>query len=754
MTDYDLLVLSPSEFEDFSRDILQKKNNCFIESFRTGRDGGIDLRYTTEESKNIIIQAKRYSSYSNLLSNLKKEFSKVIKLNPDKYILTTTVDLTPNNKEEIIEIFKPYIKRTEDILGKKDLNNLISIYKEIENKYYKLWISSTNILNKVLHSKIYNQTEFELDDIKSKIKLYVQNDSFNKALETLNKHRYIIISGIPGIGKTTLSRILIVYLLANEFEEFVYLSDNIDDGYKFYKEDAKQIFFFDDFLGKNFFDAKDLPKNDEKIVKFIQKIKHSSDKVLIFATREYILNQAKLFYESFEISNIEIAKSILDLSTYTSIIKAKILYNHLYYGKIPNLYIENLLKNGNHHILINHKNYSPRIIETIINRKLWENCSHEHFFETIKDFFDNPQSVWLYAFENSLDKFSQFTLIVLASLGTPVLLTDLEKAMKEFSLVNSTYLISFDSIKFNRSIKELENTFIKTNADSFGIIAVEYQNPSIYDFIIHYLKGKTDIIESILKSSLFIEQFFTIFSTNNYKKEKIKLNKRLVNSSMLRICEVGQNLKTSNLSRYVIHDKIQYGIIDKFIFKFLNDIREEFLEYSLLAEDYIYENFQENIYKIKSLSYSENHNYLELLENLSLEKLEINEERLIDTYLETLFWTDDIDNFERFESIFPRTFNDTINTKEFVAKITEIIDYENENVEFESLVTLKERVKELQDRYSIDFRDILDELDLKAEELENDPDSRVNTGSGSNYKDEKSKIDKKIIDEIFNSLRE
>lgn len=41
MTDYDFLVLSPNEFENLSRDLLQKKLSVFIESFATGRDGGV-----------------------------------------------------------------------------------------------------------------------------------------------------------------------------------------------------------------------------------------------------------------------------------------------------------------------------------------------------------------------------------------------------------------------------------------------------------------------------------------------------------------------------------------------------------------------------------------------------------------------------------------------------------------------------------------------------------------------------------------
>lgn len=47
MATYDFHVLQPSEFEELTRDLLQKEWNCFIESFTSGRDGGIDLRCST-----------------------------------------------------------------------------------------------------------------------------------------------------------------------------------------------------------------------------------------------------------------------------------------------------------------------------------------------------------------------------------------------------------------------------------------------------------------------------------------------------------------------------------------------------------------------------------------------------------------------------------------------------------------------------------------------------------------------------------
>ena len=59
MPDYDFLNLSPPEFEDLTRDLLQKHFNITLESFTSGRDNGIDLRYSSSANNDLIIQCKR-----------------------------------------------------------------------------------------------------------------------------------------------------------------------------------------------------------------------------------------------------------------------------------------------------------------------------------------------------------------------------------------------------------------------------------------------------------------------------------------------------------------------------------------------------------------------------------------------------------------------------------------------------------------------------------------------------------------------
>ena len=101
MPAYTFADLSPLDFEILSRDLLQKELQITLESFKPGRDGGIDFRCFTETQKTLVVQCKHYagSGLAQLMSDLKnKEVAKLQKLQPTRYILVTSVALTPANK--------------------------------------------------------------------------------------------------------------------------------------------------------------------------------------------------------------------------------------------------------------------------------------------------------------------------------------------------------------------------------------------------------------------------------------------------------------------------------------------------------------------------------------------------------------------------------------------------------------------------------------------------------------------------------
>ena len=511
MVEYDFLILQPNEFENLTRDLLQKREGVFIESFTIGRDGGIDLRFTSPKGKRqVIVQAKRYKDYVKLKNVLKDEVAKVRKLNLDRYILSTSVGLTPENKTEIKTMFSPYIKATKDILGKDDLNNLLGEYSEVEKQYYKLWLGSTAVLDDILNKRINNWSEMTLEEARKDVSLYVMNDSFERALTVLKENRYVIISGIPGIGKTTLSRMLAYQILAKDYDEFIKVN-SMDDASQKLQKGKKQVFFYDDFMGSSFLDIKEIGF-ENKLLSFIEKVKREPDKLFILATREYILAAAKRQYEKLALSKIDIAKCTIDLSSYTEEIRANILYNHLADAELPIEYIKALLDGKRYLRLIKHDNFNPRIIESFLKQKLYKTEKPEDFVKRFLDFFDRPYSVWEYAFSN-MSKMEQYAMYVRATMGSrPVYLEDWYEAI--YYYVNSLLgAVQADCLEedWQNILKKLLGTFILTERVGDKDL-VNYHNPSVYDFLIDNIRKNEKLQGKLISHAMFVNQLTGTFT--------------------------------------------------------------------------------------------------------------------------------------------------------------------------------------------------------------------------------------------------
>ncbi len=171
MPRYDFKSLSSQDFEELVRDLLQAEWNVALEAFKTGRDSGIDLRYAPSDDGATIIQCKHYASlgFNKLLANLRdNERPKVERLNPKRYIVVTSVGLTPANKDEVVNALAPFVLNAHDVLGADDLEGLLSRHPGVERVNFKLWLTSTGVLERVLHNAELCQTDFEVGRIRRK----------------------------------------------------------------------------------------------------------------------------------------------------------------------------------------------------------------------------------------------------------------------------------------------------------------------------------------------------------------------------------------------------------------------------------------------------------------------------------------------------------------------------------------------------------------------------------------------------------
>lgn len=515
MSGYDFSALSPPEFEELTRDLLQVKYGVPFQAFTEGPDGGIDLRHSPVSNENWIVQCKHFakSRYSSLKSHLKKELRKIQKLSPKRYILVTSLGLTPKNVDDLFDLLQPYCISKHDIIGKDDLNGILRDNPEIEKSHFKLWITSEPVLSRVLHNDVIFQSAVTEDEIRKRLGLYVYTDMYRNAKNKLESDRVCIVSGIPGVGKTTLAEMLLVDHLVNGWQ-LVTINQNITEALRMHREDpnSKQIFYYDDFLGQIKSGAKLAKNEDRTLLQLMKSISSSKSKRFILTTREYILAQAKEEHEQLARSNIDVYQFVIECTDYNVEAKARILANHLYHFGVPQKYIAAIIKNERYREIINHPNYSPRIIELRTDTFDFKSCTPSRYPDEFVSKLNNPSEIWLNAY-NHLSDAARHLLLSLVSCGDAVYLKDLKRVFESFwGFRSNLYGLQRSPNDYMRALKELDgNFFLIHEAGEERVL--ELHNPSVLDFIEGLLQREPDTIGHIVESAISFDQIMCLTDT-------------------------------------------------------------------------------------------------------------------------------------------------------------------------------------------------------------------------------------------------
>jgi adenylate kinase family enzyme len=516
MNTYDFNILSWEEFEEFTKDVLSAEMGVVLDSFANGPDGGVDLRYSSIGSKrDIIVQCKRYKHASSLMVNLKKERTKIDAMTPKpkRYMLSLSLDLTETKVNEIVKLFSPYLSPS-DIFTPKKLNSILARHEAVERRHYKLWLSSSNVLKTILSSRTGNYTTLIKEEIEETLRLYSPTPIFGDAMNTLKDNGFIIISGKPGVGKTTLANVMSYYLLGDEaFEELIALPQDMHEAIEMMSSDPdkKQLFLFDDFLGSNYLDQK-LSRHEDSVFRtLINHIGHmKKNKALIMTTREYILNQAQQSTSIFNEDDFMAAKYVVNLSRYDTLTKARILYNHIAASDIPEEYLQLFLDKKVYQEIVRHKNYSPRLIGSVNKQKPWVSLTPEEFCKKLIDLFDNPWSLYEDVYTNKITDAERDVLLVVASIGKKVRFDHLHRAVIAFN--KECGKVAINEIALKKSIDVLDGTFLSTDTDNGSDIIVDALNPTIYDFIVHYHVNHSNTQQRLIRSAVYLNQITHLFA--------------------------------------------------------------------------------------------------------------------------------------------------------------------------------------------------------------------------------------------------
>lgn len=498
MKNYDFGCLNDKEFEALATDLMSMEYGIHVERFKAGRDLGVDGRFFVSTDKEVVVQCKHWlrSGLDALLREIKKnESDKVIRLDPERYIFITSLSLSRSDKKKIKEIFSPYIKNDSDVFGNEDMNDLIARHKSVEQRHYKLWMSSVTVLKTILSAAIVGRSRFKLDDIIEDSALYVQTANHNSALKKLEEIHAVIITGEPGVGKTTLADQLCRHYAANGFE-LCYIENSLNEAELYYSEEEKQLYYFDDFLGRNFLEALNRHE-DSHVINFMRRVEMDPKKRFVLTSRTTVLNQGKRLSDLFAIRKIERSEYEITISSLSRFEKAQILYNHIFFGNLDDLYVEQIYLNKRYRDIIAHKNFNPRLISFITDAHRVDNIDVDMYWEYIESTLDNPKDVWGNVFESQLDAASRHVAVAVAIAGKAVSENNLKTL---FANLRKGHLSEdFRSQTHDRVMRLLVGSVInRVYVERVKTTYYDLFNPSIADYVYsNYLDDELYIEELI-----------------------------------------------------------------------------------------------------------------------------------------------------------------------------------------------------------------------------------------------------------------
>ena len=572
--------LNDNEFEYLCQDIMSRKLNKKLRMFATGRDGGIDLTDDVNMLETII-QVKHYmkTNIAGLINSLKKELHKLKKISPKNYYVCCSKELTAGNIKEIYNIFSEYMRSDSQIITLIEIDNFLKDEnnKDILRKHYKLWLSSTGILDQIYNNNIFIDSEVLLYDIKNQVKLFVNTSAYEKALDCLKKSRILFLTGEPGVGKTITSKMLIMNHAAEGYK-VRYTTDglNLSDLKKSLSQnkEEKEIILLDDCFGQIYFNMKETQAN--QVVSLIKYVSINPNKILILNSRVTIFSEAK--QQSLQLvkslNTEEIKVNIIDMNQISILEKAKILYNHIYFYDVPKQLVEVIKEDKNYLKIIEHKNYSPRIIEFICNSE-YDNFNKEECLKYIMNKLDNPSDIWEDEYERKLSKIDRLLITTIYSLTLTA--ENYNYVEKVFNKRIEKFIdIDVTKNNFNNSLKRLQNSIIKI-IDIRNQKMISMINPSVNDYLNTKIYVESPEYEEIVSNAVSVKQLERLVTKEKFNE---MMQEIFSNHLIDKYIFPNNNIKNAYITWYISQNNILDNYYQEYIIKFLKEPTDKHIYYN------------------------------------------------------------------------------------------------------------------------------------------------------------------------------
>lgn len=522
---YDFSVLSSEEFEELVNKLLADKN-VVVEQYRAGKDDGYD-GYRTNVPRRAMIQVKHYASYETLKSKIQnEEIEKIKKAKPVAYVLATSFDLTHHQTVELKSIISAYVKDAI-VLGYKSICELLDNNPKVLKSMVKLWSLNAELIEQILHpeklSRFY-QLKNRFDKINEK---FVITPDLKRIQKTLDEKHVVLISGEPGVGKTTLAEYLCFYYLALDFDIEIFEGDFSRESYNLSNPEQKVLYYFDDFLGSNYLNCIS-DKSDSAIVKFMEAIQNEPNKLFILTSRTNIINRAHEYSQPYRNYRLKQNQCIVDVGKYDEITKAQILRNHLKYSNLEANCIQDIVHLKKYNEIIHHSSFNPRLIEFITRNVNFEE-SNKSYLDFVKDSLNKPKEIWHQCFTAQLNQFQRLLVKLVVANRNSIEEKYLKIAYERAKVLYNLPIPEQERVDYEYTLSICERCILNRTIEKISYphyhekTIVTVFNPSVSDYVLPSIKNDAEL-EKLCSALRTVESILFIKSMNIKNEKRILKN--------------------------------------------------------------------------------------------------------------------------------------------------------------------------------------------------------------------------------------
>lgn len=332
---YDLTQLGWKAFQDLAcavtAEVLQRPVQTFLGSNDEGRDGAFLGTWKGDGSgaAKSVIQCKFIGkpganlTFSSIQEEVRKAAALVEKGLATDYVILTNAGVSGEAEAKICKAFEAVGVETCRVFGGSWI-----VQQLAENAKLRMLVPRVygiGDLSHIITGHGYKQAKAILDSMGSDLSCFVPTEAYRQALNSLNKHGFVILLGDPASGKSTIAAMLALGAL--DYGCLGALKINAPDQINLWHPGEKQFLWVDDAFGANQFDVTRMSRWNAELSALRAAVEGGSR--IVFTSRNYIWEAARPHLKASSFPPLRESQVVVNVHAMSEDERAQMLYNHV-----------------------------------------------------------------------------------------------------------------------------------------------------------------------------------------------------------------------------------------------------------------------------------------------------------------------------------------------------------------------------------------------------------------------------------------